>query len=413
MKWHFFPFSLFFGNSHNREIETEKGTETRAFTETGSQAGEKITVDRSLELSAVWACVNLRSRIIGSMPIHIRNEDRSLAKDNPLYNILHYAPNADMTASEFWAAIVLHLDLHGNAYARISRKNDDSVSSLTLLEPQKVSPIRAKNGVVIYRVYKKISDKKEYKDYNERDILHFRGLSLNGIDGLSPIEYARQYIGTQIASNKAADNSFKTSLKAGGFIESGEQILTKDQRERLRGELSSFSQPENAGKFIVLEAGQKVSAYKPFVNAVDSDMLASRQFGVEEICRIFGVPPVLIGHTGKTNWASSLEQTNQQFLTYSIDPTLVRIEQTLHRKLLPEKDWTKFVIKFNRNALMRADLASRTAYYTAATTHGWVDINEIREKEDMEVRSEKMANSLLVQAQMRPIDDIGANNDGD
>lgn len=407
MKWSFFPFSVFF-HRHARTIETNKGKETHPFIGSATSSGEIVTIDNSMRLSAVWACVNLRSRIIGSMPLHIKDANRKTDIKNPLYNLLHTAPNADMTASEFWTTVALQLDLHGNSYAKISRNKDKQVSSLWLLNPQKVVPVRLKNGSVSYSVYSDKAHSQLKTEYKEDDIVHFRGMSFDGLIGLSPIEYASEYIGSQKAANKAADNSFETSLKAGGFIESGEQILNENQRENLRNRLSEFSKKENAGKFVVLEAGQKVSTYKPFVTAVDADLLESRKFGIEEICRIFGVPPVLIGHTSKSSsWASSLEQTNLQFLTHSIDPTLVRMEQTILRKLVPQSDWNKTVIKFNRGALLRADLAARTAFYTAATLHGWIDRNELREKEDMEVRDEKNANTLTVQSQMIPIDAMG------
>lgn len=411
--WQFNPFIPFFpllgswyGGKH--EVNTEQGTVTTPFVAENTKAGEVVTVDRSMKLSVVWACVNLRSRIISSMPLNIKNKDRNIATDNPLYELLHLSPNSDMTASDFWGLVSLSLDLWGNSYVFIKRTGG-RVSSLNPLSAAKVSPRRNINGSVSYLLYKDKEKKEEYQEYNEDEILHFRGISFDGLIGLSPIEYAAQFLGSQIAADKTADTLFANSLKSPVIIETGERILQKEQRQQLRENLITFTQPENAGKALVLEAGQKIAQNKISLTPVDSQLLDSRKWGVEEICRIFGVPPVLIGHTDKSSsWSSSLEQTNQQFLTYGIDPTLVRIEQMLEKKLLTTlQRKEKTIIQFNRGALLRADMTSRSNYYSTMLQNGVMTRNEARGFEDFPNSTAPQADELTVQLNMTTLSQLG------
>ena len=210
----------------------------------------------------------------------------------------------------------------------------------------------------------------------------------------------------QFDANNQAQDWFKNGLKVGGFLETGEKTLTDDQRAKLRKGLAEFSRPENAGKFMTLEAGMKVSSASAIrINPVDAQLLESRYFGIEEICRAFGVPPQLIGHTNKaSSWASSLEQTNQGFLTYSLNPQLVRYEQTIARKLLLPQDKYKYRPKFSVDGLLRSDVAKRSEYYVRMTQNGLMTRNEARDLEDWAPLPG--GDELMVQMQMVPLQDI-------
>ena len=201
---------------------------------------------------------------------------------------------------------------------------------------------------------------------------------------------------------------YQNSLKTPVIIETGERVLQEKQRNDLRDKLSQFTSPKS--KALVLEAGQKVSTHKINLSPVDSQLLDSRKWGVEEICRIFGVPPVLIGHTDKaSSWSSSLEQTNQQFLTYGIDPTITRIEQVLEKKLFSVAERKKWLIRFNRGALLRADMASRANFYSTMTQNGVLTRNEVRALEDMTDNASWQADELTVQLNMTPLKLLGGN----
>lgn len=379
------------------------GATAQPFTTGHGPGGGPISAETALKLSAVWACVRLRSQTIASLPLHLRDNDKNIATQHPLYKILHDAPNADMTASEFWEAIVASLDLWGNAYGRITRNAIGDVVSLEILNPEHMSVARGKTGTLTYEYgngYGKIT-------YKEADILHIKGFTIDGLIGLSPIKYQMQAIGMQTEANDAAQQEFKNNLKIGGFLETGEKILTNDQRDRMRENLATFGKVENAGKWMVLEAGMKpASAGDIRINPQEAQLLESRYFGIEEICRAFSVPPQLIYQTDKaSSWASSLEQMNLGFLTYSLTPVLVRIEQTIARKLLSPADRELYKPKYSVEGILRADSAGRAAFYSTMVNNGIMTRNEVRGLENLPAHDG--ADQLTVQLALAPIDQLG------
>lgn len=375
-----------------------------------SSGGAVVSPETSLKLSAVWACVKLRAETISTLPLHLYNTEKKIAKDHELYRILHDSPNADMCASEFWQIQSASLDLWGNAYSYISRRSNRSVISLEPLFPSEMVVKRTKEGTLEYHY----TENGKVKIYREDEILHFKGFTLDGYVGLSAIQFFAQTIGMQFDANNQAQDWFKNGLKVGGFLETGEKTLTTEQRTKLRASLAEFSRPENAGKYMTLEAGMKVaSASSIRINPVDAQLLESRYFGIEEICRAFGVPPQLIGHTNKaSSWASSLEQTNQGFLTYSLNPSLVRYEQTISKKLLLPSDKYLYRPKFSVDGLLRANNTARAEFYVKMTQNGLYTRNEVRELEDMPRADDPTADQLMVQMQMVPLGtDKGETND--
>ena len=384
------------------KTQLNKGGSSHPAGDYTSSGGAIVNPETALKLSAVWACVKLRAETISTLPLHLYDSDKKIAKDHDLYRILHDSPNADMCASEFWQIQSASLDLWGNAYSYISRRANRSVISLEPLFPSEMVKKRLKDGSFEYHY----TENGKVKIYTDDEILHFKGFTLDGYVGLSAIQFFAQTIGMQFDANNQAQDWFKNGLKVGGFLESGETTLTKEQRHSLRESLSMFSRPENAGKYMVLEAGMKVaSAANIRINPVDAQLLESRYFGIEEICRAFGVPPQLIGHTNKaSSWASSLEQTNQGFLTYSLNPQLVRYEQTIARKLLLPQDKYKYRPKFSVDGLLRADVAKRSEYYVRMTQNGLMTRNEARDLEDWAPLPG--GDKLMVQMQMVPLDSV-------
>lgn len=391
--WGFFT-GIFGGGHHLRN-----GEKAAPFGAT-TVANETVTAELSLKLSAVWACVRLRSQTIASMPLHLLDENHDVAKDHPLHRILHTEPNADMVASEFWGAMVASVDLWGNAYAEIVRNNKGDVIALNPLNSAKVSIKRLEDGKINY-----IHDGNPRKTYAEADILHLKGFSLDGLVGLSTIQYAANTIGTQSAADKAARTEFGNSLKAGGFLKTGDRQLKQDQRDRLRENLSEFSKPENSGKFMVLENGMGVEFMPARMSLADVQLLESRRFGIEEICRMFATPPTLIGHNEKSSsWASSVDGMNRAYLTYAIMPLLVDFEQNIWRKLLSKADQRKYRVKFNFDGLLRADQESRAAFYTSMLQNGVMTRNEVRELENLPPVAD--GNELTVQVNMTTLKNL-------
>lgn len=379
--------------------QLKKGETSLPFDAYTSSGGAIVSPESALKLSAVWACVKLRAETISTLPLHLYDENKQIAKDHNLYRILHDSPNADMCASEFWQVQSACLDLWGNAFNLISRRNNGEVIAIEPLFPSDMVVKRSKTGQIEFHY----TENGKTIVYSENDILHFKGFTLDGLVGLSAIQFFAQTIGMQFDANNEAQDWFKNGLKVGGFLETGQQTLTAEQRNRLRAHLAEFSRPENAGKYMVLEANMKVaSANQIRINPVDAQLLESRYFGIEEICRAFGVPPQLIGHTSKaSSWASSLEQTNQGFLTYSLNPQLVRYEQTIARKLLLPRDKYKYRPKFSVDGLLRANASARADYYVKMTQNGLMTRNQARDLEDWAPLPG--GDELMVQMQMVPL----------
>lgn len=386
----------------------DKGATAIPFTGDSTAGGNSITPDKALKLATVWACVRLRSETIASLPFHLRDDNKDLAKDHPLYRILHDQPNADMTASEFWEAMVASQELDGNGYALIRRNAVKVVSALELLDPESMHVSRSTTGEIKY-TYKKGT--KNEVVYSEDEILHLKGFSLDGLVGLSAIRYQSDVIGGQIDANNAANSEFKNNLKAGGFLKTGEKVLNSEQREALRKNLATFGEPQNAGKWMVLEAGMEpASASNIRISAQDAQLLENRYFGIEEICRTFKTPPQLIYHTDKaSSWASSLEQMNLGYLTYGLRPTLVRIEQMVSRKLLTPEERKKYTPKFAVEGLLRSDSAGRSNFYSQLLQNGVMTRNEVRALEDLPAHAG--ADQLTVQLNLTPIELLGKNNE--
>ena len=385
----------------------ESGDRSMPFDSHTTPSGSTVSADTALKLSAVWACVRLRSQTISSLPLHLRDSEKNPAQEHPLYRLLHSSPNADMTASEYWESQLAALDLWGNGYSHIVREGR-RVVSLNPLNPEKVVVYRTKDGDLRYDY----TTKNATTTYNDDEILHLKGFTLDGIIGLSPIQSAAETLGGLMDANRAASREWQNGLKVGGFLKTGASTLNTEQRDRMRTALGEFGRAENAGKWMVLEAGMEpASAQGVRINPADAQLLESRYFGIEEVCRAFGVPPQLIGHTDKaSSWASSLEQTNMGFLTYSLRPTLVRIEQAIARKLLGPEDRKKYKPKFSVEGLLRADSAARASFYTQMLQNGVMSRNNVRALEDLP--DVKGGDVLTVQLNMTTIDKIGAPEEG-
>ena len=394
----------FFGGLFGRQ-RLDQATTVYPYDSTPTPMGGSVTVNTALKLSAVWACVRLRSQTISTLPLHLRDADKQLAGQHPLYRILHDAPNADMAASEFWEVMIASLDLWGNAYALISR-SAGRVVALEPLDPQVMRVKRDERGAIRY-----LYSKTGYADeYAEEDILHLRGFTLDGLTGLSPIQYAADTVGAQIDLNRASAHDWKNGLKIGGFFEFP-GLLSDEQRKVFRANLAKFKSTETSDGYMLLEAGIKAcGASQLRINPKDAQMLESKYFGIEEICRAFGVPPQLIGHTDKaSSWASSLEGMNQGFLDYSLRPTLVRVEQTISRKLLTPAERAIYRPKFSVEGLLRANSADRANFYNLMVQNGIMSRNDVRRLEDLPPVAG--GDTLTVQLNMTRLQDLGVSNE--
>lgn len=356
------------------------------------------SLEASQRLSAVWACETLRAETKGTLPLHVRDKDKNPVTQADIYGILHDSPNSMMTAAEYWSLVNAHLDLEGNHISIVKRRvRDRSVISLEpMMSSQGWTIEDEKSGGLFYKA-------PDGEKFDPRDILHFRGFTTKGYWGMSRLAVGRAILSAQIEANDMAITAFKQGLKLGGFFEV-DNNLTVEQREEWDGILRKFGRSEMAGKWMTLLKGMKPvsgAEYRP--KATDAELLASRVFGIEEICRLFNVPPPLIGHADKaSSWASSLEQLNLMFYTYSCQPDLIRQEQRIKKILFsPEERAKGLEAKFSMQAILRADTKTRRAFYDAGLRNGDLSINEVR---DLEERAGIGPSGDVYRTQMQMVD---------
>jgi HK97 family phage portal protein len=341
----------------------------------------EVSESSVLALSAAWACLNLLCGTQASLPLMVYRQQgsaRVVAKDHPLYRILHDSPNADQTALDFWEMQSLALELRGNAYAEKDFVGPRLVG-LTPVHPDSVTVRRRSDGELEYRW----TVEGVGRVGTSADLLHIRGFGGSPLGGLSTLTHARHALGLAGAINRAALTTFVNGLRPSGVL-TFEKFLTPEQRKDTKDALvSQFMGAMNAGRPMVLEGGTKWEQIT--FNPEDAQMLESRAFSVEEICRFFGVPPFMVGHTEKTtSWGSGLEQQILGFQKFTLRRRLKRIEAALMKQLLTPADIAAGItIEFNLEGLLRGDSAARASFYSTLLNAGVMTINEVRALENL------------------------------
>ena len=345
-------------------------------------AGEEVTPSGVLGLSAAWACVNLIAGTIATLPLMVyraqKDGSRAVAKDHPLYRILHDNPNSDQTAVDYLEFVQSSLEFWGNSYSRIVRSGEKPVSLLPI-RPDIMTVDRDERGRVRYRW----SEDGQFFERFDDTVLHIRGFGGGPLGGLSTLAFARNAFGLALATDRAARDTFSNGMRPSGqFV--FKEWLTKDQRELVEQRLAEkYMGAMNAGRPYIAEGGLE---YKPIsINPEDAQMLETRGFSVDEVCRFFGVPPFMIGHTEKsTSWGTGLAEQVLGFQKFNLRRRLKRIEQAIEKRLLTAADRAAGVtVEFNLEGLLRGDSDKRTAFYTSGLTNGWMTINEVRALENM------------------------------
>lgn len=367
-----------------------------------SFSGRTVTVDRALQLSTVWACVRLISETVATLPLgfYARNADGSKtpATTHDLYEILHNQPNANMTAVVFWEVVVASMLLWGNAYIEIIRSGN-TVIALHFLIPARVVVRLREDGSYEYR-YRDVPSAKE-RVIAEANMMHVPAFSTDGVFGLSPIAYGANVFGTAMDTDQASSETFQGAMRSPGIV-TMDALLKPEQREQIRVHVKTVAA---SGGVFVLEKGVdfKMLGFDP----VSAELLASRAWNVEEMCRWFGVDPVMVGHGNKdSNWGTGLEQKMIWFLTLALRKWCVRIEQAVRKKLLTPVERAKFFAEFALEGLLRGDSTARAAFYSVMTQNGVMTRDQCRQLENWPTMGGNAA-VLTVQSNMLPIDKLG------
>lgn len=345
-------------------------------------AGEVVTDSNVMALSAVWGCVNLLSGTISTLPLLTYKRagvERIIAPEHPLYRVLHDSPNYDQTAVDFWEFMQVSLELWGNAYARIER-TAGKITALHPVSPALVLVRRLPNGEIEYSW----TENGRNFQVKDRDLFHVRGFGGNPLGGLSTLQFGRNTFSLARAIDRAAGSTFQNGLRPSGVL-TFENFLSEQNRAIARNQLGeSFTGAMNAGRPMILEGGTKWEQIT--INPEDAQMLESRGFSIEEICRFFGVPPHMIGHMsqGQTGWGTGLEQQVLGFQKFALRRRLKRIEQAIAKQLFTDADRAAGVtVEFSLEGLLRGDSAARSAFYASGLMNGWMTINEVRALENL------------------------------
>lgn len=379
----------------------------------GSAASGKHVNERtSMQMTAVYSCVRILSEAVASLPLNVYRYTDSGGKekaiDHTLYRLLHDEPNPEMSSFIFRETLMTHLLLWGNAYAQIIRNGKGEVVALYPLMPDRMTVDRDRNGRLYYKYTKSNDDAPTMENgsvYLEpSDVLHVPGLGFDGLVGYSPIAMAKNAIGLAIAAEEYGSKFYANGAAPSGVLE---HPGTLKDPERVRNSWNStFGGSSNSHKVAVLEEGMK---YTPIsISPNEAQFLETRKFQINEIARIFRVPPHMVGDLEKSSF-SNIEQQSLEFVKYTLDPWVIRWEQALYRSLLTEEEKKELFFKFNVEGLLRGDYASRMNGYATARQNGWMSANDIRELEDLDRIPEELGGDLyLVNGNMLPLVSAGA-----
>ena len=351
-----------------------------------ANSGEQVDEKSAMQIATVYACVRLLAESVAQLPLHLYkctdDDGQEKAKGHPLYKILYREPNPEMTSFSFWEAMMTHLLLWGNAYAQVVRDGRNGILGLYPLLPENVEIDRTEKGELYY-IYHAYTDEKPgetNKDINFRrdEILHIPGLGFNGLVGFSPIAMMKNALGTNIAVEKYGSSFFKNNGQPLGVLE--HPGVLKDPQKIRDNWMDTYGGPNNAHKIALLEEGMQYKAIS--LPPEDSQFLSTREFGVEEICRIFRVPPHMVQDLKRATF-SNIEHQAIDYVVHTLDPWLVRIEKAIVKDLLVEEEKDDYFPKFNVDGLLRGDYKSRMDGYSVGISTGIISPNEARRKENM------------------------------
>lgn len=370
--------------------------------ESGSSSGKAVNEDSAMSLSAVYASVRLIAESIGGLPMRgyklSSGSPRTASPDHPLAILFAGKPNRHQTAVEFWETMGSQHAMHGNAYALIDRTGK-RITSLTPLMADQMK-VRLLDSSIIYEYY----ESGKVTVLSEASVFHVKGMG-NGIVGLSPLSYAAHAIGIALAADDRAGNIAKRGFKPAGVLMI-DKLLTPEQRKAIRAEFAGLAEGDG-DPLKVLEAGmtyQQVS-----MSPADAQFLETRRYQLEDIARFFGVPPILIGDmSASTVWGSGITEIVQGFYKFNLRPYLERFEAAVNNRLLTVEERGRFEFEFDLDSLLRMSPDKTTTRIKEQVLAGLMTPNEGRIEQGLPRMDNPAADRLYMQAQLTPIELLGA-----
>ena len=378
----------------------------------GTTSGKAVTERSAMQMTAVYSCVRILAEAVAGLPLNLYHYTGDGGKEkaigHPLYLLLHDEPNPEMSSFVFRETLMTHLLLWGNAYAQIIRNGKGEVVALYPLMPNKMTVDRDERGQLYYSYQRSNDEAVRSKDQTvilrPSDVLHIPGLGFDGLVGYSPIAMAKNAIGMAIACEEYGAKFFANGAAPGGVLEHPGTI--KDPQRVRESWQSTFGGSGNANKIAVLEEGMK---YTPIgISPEQAQFLETRKFQINEIARIFRVPPHMVGDLEKSSF-SNIEQQSLEFVKYTLEPWVIRWEQSIQRTLLTQEEKSAYFVKFNLEGLLRGDYQSRMNGYATARQNGWMSANDIRELENLDrIPAEEGGDLYLINGNMLPLKQAGA-----
>ena len=404
-------FSIF--KPRDKPVTNRTAGSAYSFFMGGSSSGKNVNERSAMQMTAVYACVRILSEAIAGLPLHLYRYDedgsKSKATDHTLYSLLHDEPNPEMTSFVFRETLMTHLLLWGNAYAQIIRNGKGEVLALYPLMPNKMQVDRDDSGQLYY-TYSRSKEEANAKDNESSvklspyDVLHIPGLGFDGLVGYSPIAMAKNAIGMAMACEEFGAKFFANGASPSGVLE--HPGILKDPAKVRDSWNAAYGGSANSHKVAVLEEGMKYSPIS--ISPNEAQFLETRKFQINEIARIFRVPPHMVGDLEKSSF-SNIEQQSLEFVKYTLDPWVIRWEQSLSRALFSPDEKHTYFFKFNVEGLLRGDYQSRMTGYATARQNGWMSANDIRELEDLDrIPADEGGDLYLVNGNMLPLEMAGA-----
>lgn len=374
-------------------------------------SGKTVNERTALQTTAVYACVRILSETIASLPLHVyRYTEGEKTKDteHALYTLLHDEPNPDMTSFVFRETLMSHLLIWGNAYSQILRDRSGQVIGLYPLLPDQMSVHRSEKGKLFYVYNRYEEDNPNFQEkgsivLSQEEVLHIPGLGFDGLIGYSPIALAKNAVGMTLACEEYGASFFGNGANPGGVLE--HPGILKDPAKVRDSWNAVYQGTRNAHKVAVLEEGM---SYKQIgIPPEEAQFLETRKFQINEIARLFRIPPHMVGDLEKSSF-SNIEQQSLEFVKYTLDPWVVRFEQALKKSLLLPEEKKNHFIKFNVDGLLRGDYQSRMNGYAIGRQNGWLSTNDIRKLEELNpIPAEEGGDLYLINGNMTKLKDAG------
>ncbi len=361
-----------------------------------------VVPDAAMQISSVFACVELLAQTISTLPLYVYRDDpqggRYPDKLSRLWLLLHDTPNSWMSSSEFISTMVVNRLLRGNAYAHIIRGSDGVPIALVPLSPDQME-VSIIAGGEVYTYYQD----GVISVIAPENMIHWKGIG-NGYIGLSKLEYMRATADEAISAQENASRLYGAYSKPSGVLQT-DMSLDDEQLQAVHDRFKGMT--SRGGGLYIADRGLKYSQLS--LTPADAQLLQTRQFSVEEICRWFGVPGVLVGSSAQSTWGSGIEQIVNGFHKFTIGPLCRQLEQALSRRLIPISD-PGVTIEFKMEGFLRTTPEARAQYYSTMAQNGAMTRNEIRRLENLPPM--KGGDDLTAQSNLVPLDKLGKVKEG-